>query len=211
MKSNQTPLKRLGMVMSTSSETFMLVALIGLFSIPFVIASNLEPIVKQSETNRPSEALVIPNSVEESTQVAAVNPTTAEQQVLGVQTSTTVLNILPSSMNLKFFEKNLAQTTEKNYVLELGTNQVFGKMSLFTLRNDSATKQTYKFNLENLGQDTTSLVLFIDNLEYRSVEGKLPDYVNLDVTESVTFYAMNTEKNTDMKITVEVIDSAAVQ
>jgi hypothetical protein len=189
----------------------MLVALIGLFSIPFVIASNLEPIVKQSETNRPSEALVIPNSVEESTQVAAVNPTTAEQQVLGVQTSTTVLNILPSSMNLKFFEKNLAQTTEKNYVLELGTNQVFGKMSLFTLRNDSATKQTYKFNLENLGQDTTSLVLFIDNLEYRSVEGKLPDYVNLDVTESVTFYAMNTEKNTDMKITVEVIDSAAVQ
>ena len=66
-------------LLNTSSETFMLIALVSLFVLPVVIAKNLEPVVKSS----------VSQNINEVQNVAAIPA--SDDQVLGVSTSTAVI------------------------------------------------------------------------------------------------------------------------
>jgi hypothetical protein len=124
-------------LLNTSSETFMLIALVSLFVLPVVMAKNLEPVVK--------------NAYQGPTITSVSQPVTeAETNVLGISAENAVVKTLKELLveetpNLAFFNKHSSTLTEKNYTLTVETTKRFGKVNVFTIKND--TSSTLAYNL----------------------------------------------------------------
>ncbi len=214
MKKKQNFLQKLGAILNTSSETFMLIALVGLFAMPFVIAKNLEPVVRESEAS--ANRAVIRNTAQrlQTQQENPVAQITSQPEgvqstsnVLGVETSAKPLNIEEDSVNLRYFDTATSNVADTNYSLNITTTQVFGKIPLFNLTNNSTTSQAYRFNALDLGENlsASSKSLFIDNSEYLIGTKTLPEIVNLKSGERVTFSLISNQSTpTNVTISVEL-------
>jgi hypothetical protein len=210
MKKQQTTLQKIGKYLNTSSETFMLIALVSLFALPFVIAANLEPIVKESENtaHRASATIVAKSETTTPTpQISSIQPTT-EPKVLGVQVLSNPLMIKEDKNNISFFDKNTSKADVKGYSIELSTNQVFGKIPVFTLKNDSGVNHTYKLNVVNLTQNQTAKdkYIYIDAKQYLIGSKDLPATIPLEAGKEITISLMsNKSRSTNVRVVVELV------
>jgi hypothetical protein len=215
MKKNQSFLQKVGVVLNTSSETFMLIALVGLFALPFVIAKNLEPVVR--ENNATSRAIIRTNTAsveEDEAPVAQVDEPAvpANTNVLGVSTVNKALQITEDTVNLKYFDNSISTPGETKYALKVVTTQVFGKIPVFKLTNSSDVAKAYRFNVvDAVSQNPDGKFIFVDNTKYEVNSSTLPQVVNLQPNDTVTFSLMNsTSPMTDLTVIVEVVEEVAI-
>lgn len=214
MKKNQSIVHKVSGILNTSSETFMLIALIGLFAMPFVIAKNLEPVVRQSESSSGGTARTIVREYDNSQSLA--DNGSDRPDVLGVSTSTDPvvvetkeLSIIEDTVNLKYFDSYTSTPTDNKYSLQIATTQVFGKIPVFTLTNKSTDTQAYSFSVEDAEtESTTQKYLYVENMKYEVNSPSLPEVVNLEPGDTITFsLANNSQQVTNLTITVEVLET----
>ncbi len=225
MKQKQTFLGKLGLVLNTSSETFMLVALIALFAMPFVIAANLEPIVKDAEVSSnnipvPQQhvANVNPNEVTPTDATANVDPATgavfgteSNPNVLGVQTQedddAVAFQVTPDATTKKYFAKFEPAQDPSHYALHVTSTQVFTKVSMFTVKNGGAKEHAYKINVTNNSKiKGTDRVLTVGTTTYKIGTDELPDYVTVQPGEELNFsLTTGKTKGIDLMINVELV------
>lgn len=208
MRKKRSNYQTLHNLLNTSSETFMLVALISLFALPFVIASNLEPAVKQAEDvakSAPTARYTLP---QDDTATVAQLPGSdkAEQKVLGVETVEKPFEIQEEKAQFSFFDKAESTLTEKNYTLVLLKNKKeTGKRSLFKLVNNSS--ETREYTLEVVKGKTDSKnnkYLTTDFQEYLIGSPTFPKTVTLDAHQEMWFGIKSTDLKSTTDLTVKV-------
>lgn len=238
----QNKLKSAHKLLNTSSETFMLIALIGLFALPFVVGKNLEPVVKEAEDQarnyRPSVqtveppvannsniviATTNPNNVVRPTNYGMFGPQVAptgslenedlaagdsmksmldianvqesntsstvsnNPQVLGVSTETVLsFEITENQNGLRYFDDYMVSVREESYQLKLMSNIRVNNVEVFSLKNTSGSKQTYRFNIEGLA-NSSGLTLYVDGNEFIKGVSELPNYITLNSGDEVSF------------------------
>ncbi len=156
-------------LLNTSSETFMLIALVSLFVLPIVMAKNLEPVVKSAY--QPS---VVPN-VQSVANNETVSPESISEgqsnNVLGVSTLKTLKElIIEDTANLSFFDKHSSTLTDSNYNLSIETFKRFGKIPVFIIINTSTSTQSFELNVRVVGdlkvKTNQQKTIYIDNTPY---------------------------------------------
>lgn len=221
MKKKQSSFQKVSRLLNTSSETCMLIALIALFALPFVIASNLEPMVKDAEKSASAPFPTVQNSTAAQTTIqkqlplaqkdvsVTQLPTTVETEtaVLGTSVNVNPFEITSDANNLKFFAKAEEVTTESSYALNLSTTKTFGKMSLFKVKNNSTEMRTYSFNVSNSGTNGAGKrSIFLKNIEYPINTIYVPKSFTLNSGEEA-WVALTSQaaKPTNLKVSVDLV------
>lgn len=217
---NKKPLQKISEILNASSETFMLVALVSLFALPFVIGANIEPVVKGSESlaNRPARAIVrdmgeitenLAQQNNNSQQTALISLTSIEQksgQVLGVSTSNNPFIITEDSSNLSYFSYDKTSPRDNVYNLSLSTTQVFGRISILTLKNDSSEDQMYKVMVQNLNEEIGGKFVYLNQNEYEIGSEVTASDIELKSGEEMQISLMsNKSKDTKLGLSIELL------
>ena len=178
----------------------MLIALVSLFALPFVIGANLEPIIRDSESSASATSGPIITYPEDNPNLA-----NTDSDVLGVTTTNNPLLVTENKDNLSFFNVNTSESGSTKYELSVETTQVFGRIELFSIKNDTTQKQTYRFNATQDDDADGTRYLYIDSSEFVIGTPDLPEYVHLETGETISFALMNNQYGTTaVTITVEL-------
>lgn len=215
MTNNKSGFQKLSEILNASSETFMLIALVSLFAIPFVIGANIEPVVKTAESvaDRPVRAIVrdmststlamTEESEESTTQVA---PTTSGS-VLGASTANNPFALSENTTNLEYFTVNKSEPKENFYDVQVSTNQLFGKISLLTLKNDSPETRTYRVSAVNLNEDKSEgKIVYLGKSEYEIATEDLSTTLSLNSGEELDLSIKNNQsRGTSFSLSIELV------
>lgn len=197
---NENIMKKVIKLLNTSSETFMLIALVSLFVLPVVLAKNLEPVVKTSYQKEL-------NSIQQTQSVAEVDATNTNGEVLGISTKVpfgpSVLlteTVKEDVQNLAFFDNHSSSLTENSYTLSVSTSKRFGKIPVLKLINTSTTTNSYFLAVKLEGdlkvKSNQNKVVYVDNTEYSIDEvNNLPLSVLVSPGQEVTVSLMSNKTN----------------
>lgn len=215
MKKQSSNYQSVVRVLNTSSETFMLVALIALFALPFVIASNLEPAVRDAErTARVVQPVqVAQNSLSQGNTTPLQNEDTAnslidwdEEAVLGVETVEKPFEIEEEKVSFGKFDTAKATVGENKYSLALVKKAGgMGKISLFKLTNDSSEQKQYTFEVVKGKTDSKSnKYVSLNFQDYLIGSTTIPKTFTLAPQEEMWFGVRSNDSKLAVDLTINV-------
>lgn len=187
MKKKESILKKINMVLNTSSETFMLIALIGLFAMPIIISKSLEPIVQEANTKNYTVAPIAQNN-----ESLSFNPKEINNNVLGAETSAIPVDVVVNEESLKLFDNGNQSLSSTSYTLQVSSAQAYEKRALFTLKNSSTLTQTYQFTVMRNSEASNGEILFVGDKEYKVGTSELPEFITLNPLNEMVFSVSNT-------------------
>lgn len=148
---NKTLLQKVSDVLHTSSQTFMLIALVSLFAIPMVIATNIEPMVRVEPSSVNYNYAYVPQTPTKVAEVTDNNVLGATAQKKDIKEYVTVdlasLNKLKSpvieysdsKIKVTFSSDKLFKSTK---ILEL--NNKSNEMLFYTIKSEVSVTATNK-------------------------------------------------------------------
>lgn len=196
---NENTMKKVIKLLNTSSETFMLIALVSLFVLPVVLAKNLEPVLKTSYQKEL-------NSIQQTQNIAETD-TSDKGDVLGASTivafgPSVVLTetVKEDVQNLAFFDNHSSSLTESGYTLSVSTVKRFGKIPVLKLVNTGTTTNSYFLTIKLDGdlkvKSNQEKLVYVDNTEYSIDEvNNLPLSVLVSPGQEVIVSLMSNKTN----------------
>ena len=206
MNEQKTTLQKIGKIFNTSSETFMLIALVSLFALPFAIAKNLEPAVKEAQSTaqitRPRVAQLNEAVKTASTQDEVVP--TKDPNVLGANDVNKPFVLTLNEDNLKYLNQERSELLDNKYALEISSKQRFDKVALLKIKNSSEKAQTYKLTLENIKGSKSKASVHLAKVKYTIGVNTFPEYFKLNANEEIEVYLGNDSKEMSVRLGIEL-------
>jgi hypothetical protein len=197
----------------------MLVALISLFALPFVIAANLEPMVKEAEMaaqNAPVARYSPPSQTQAQValddQTGQVVTANTQQNVLGVETEEKPFEIVEEKAQFSLFDKaegNLSDTSYSLSLLKTKGMKSTGKTTLFKLTNNSSETREYSLSVVKGKTDSkANKFITLGSEEYLIGSAVVPKTIKVEANADVWFGVKSTETKlaTDLTITVKLVE-----
>jgi hypothetical protein len=208
MRKKKTTYQNLNRILNTSSQTFMLVALIGLFALPFVIAKNLEPAVRQAEAvvslpPRVAELPPVENAQKSDIQAETARP---EENVLGVAAVEKPFDVFEVQDQFGLFDKVEPTLTDSSYALHLvKAKKALGRVSLFKLTNSSSTVKTYSLSVVKAKLDSKAQKILTMDLQEFTVGSKtMPTSFTMEPKEEKWFGIKSDDAKGTLDLTINV-------
>jgi len=213
---NQTFLQKIGGLLNTSSETFMLIALVSLFVIPVVIAQNIEPVVDNSVTQPTAIRVYDNNSAKEADVPAVAGISTSLISKEHTNVTGDILG-LSDSRDMKLFvtedTKGMTAVTATSsyavgeYAVNVINAQKFNKTTLFKIKNTADIQKVYNLDVITRGDAKVKAnlqkVLYVDATAYEIGSAKLPTTLTLNPSQEVTI-SLISNKTSPTNITISV-------
>lgn len=201
---NENLLQKIVNLLNTSSQTFMLIALVSLFVLPIVMAKNIEPVVKSAY--KPSVTSLVTD-----TQIEDTVAKQEDSNVLGVSTSRTLKDfVTENTKSLEFFDNHSSTVTDSNYTLTVTTSKRFSKVNVFTVKNSGTSTVSYEFDALVNGdlkvKSNQDKFVYIDSVEYKLGVGALPTTILVSPGQEVVFSLMS-NKTSPSNITLTLSTS----
>jgi hypothetical protein len=207
MNEQKTTLQKIGTIFNTSSETFMLIALISLFAFPFAIAKNLEPAVKEAQSltqiSRPRTA-----ELNEAVKTANSQATTEAKSpnVLGANDVNKPFDLALNEDNLKYLNQERSELLDNKYALEVSSKQKFDKVAILKLKNSSQTQQSYRVSLENIKGSKSKASVYLAKVKYTVGVNNFPETFKLDANQELEISLGNDSKEMSVRLSVELVE-----